>query len=829
MSVSTTPLLYTSTSGLTEREAQLRRARGQGNDADIQTGRTYLQILRDNVFTFFNLIFFGLGLMMVLLGSFNDAFFTVIVALINVFVTTFQEARAKRRLDRIGLLTRPKARVVRDGQEREIDPREIVLGDLLIAGTGDQIIVDGSAANGSLAEVDESLLTGESNVVTKTAGDLVLSGSFVLSGSLFYLATEVGAESFASKLTIAARAFRHQLTPFQVEINWLIRVLLLLVVIYEVMVLLAVWVRGGMTLLQITQEAAVIVGLSPVGLFMMLIAAYALGTVRISGRGAVVQRINAVESLSNVTVLCLDKTGTLTSGQLTLEGVYAPASLRSEPEQRSYDDTELQRVLRTYARSGSTSNATGRAIAQGCQGKRLPVQDEVLFSSARKWSALTFNEEELRGSLVLGAPEVLQPALAEAIDPAAAHTFAARGLRVLLLAQLRDGSLPRDKDGQPQLPTGLIQLCYVTLSDELRPAARQTLEDFRQAGITVKIISGDDPETIVALIRQIDQVQKDKPLSFVSGPELSRLNDAAYAQAILEHAVFGRMSPEQKQRLIRSLRSQGQYVAMVGDGVNDVLALKEAQVSVAMQSGSRAARDAADMVLLNDSFAALPHAFLEGQRILNGMQDILKLTLTHVYTLAFLLTTISMLVAGFPYTPSQNGFLTILSITIPTLGLTLWARPGPMPSGSRLWRLNRFVVPAALTTGLACLMIYLIAFRATRDFAYAQTMLTYCKTLLGLGLIPFLAPPTRFWVAGNPFSGDLRPTLLALATLGLLVIIVRSPIFQQLFGLTPLSRPIDLAIILAVAALWIIVTRWLWRNRLLERYLGIDWEAPLRP
>jgi cation-transporting ATPase E len=314
MSVAATPLPCSSTPGLTEREAQARRACGQGNDADVQSGRTYLQILRDNVFTFFNFIFFSLGLMMALLGSFNDAFFTVIVAFINVLVTTFQEARAKRRLDRIALLTRPRARVVRDGKEREIDPREAVLGDVLIAGAGDQIIVDGVVAGEAMAELDESLLTGEGNVVTKTPGDPVLSGSFVLSGTICYTATQVGTGSFANQLTITARAFRHQLTPFQVEINWLIRVLLLLVAMYELMVFLAVWVRGGMTLLQVTQEAAVIVGLSPVGLFMMLIAAYALGAVRITNKGAVVQRINAVESLSNVTVLCLDKTGTLTSG-----------------------------------------------------------------------------------------------------------------------------------------------------------------------------------------------------------------------------------------------------------------------------------------------------------------------------------------------------------------------------------------------------------------------------------------------------------------------------------------------------------------------------------
>jgi cation-transporting ATPase E len=612
----------------------------------------------------------------------------------------------------------------------------------------------------------------------------------------------------------------------QVEVNWLVRVLLLLVALYGLMIALSLWVHDEVTLLQATQHTAVIIGLAPTGLFMMIVTAYALGAVRIAGKGALVQRINAVESLSNVTVLCLDKTGTLTSGRLALEGLYPLRGWRSRTGDQVSSEAELRRLLGVYASSGSARNATTDAITRECPGERLPVVEEAPFSSARKWSALVLDQGALRGAFVLGAPEVLCSALSPGADLPSADGYTVRGLRVLLFAHKPEGVLQYDESGKPRLPAGLAPLCYVTLRDELRPEARQTLEGFRQAGIAVKILSGDNPGTVAALARQAGLWGDAEPGKLISGEDLLPLDDADFGRAALENTIFGRITPDQKQGLVRSLRDQGKYVAMTGDGINDVLALKQAQVSIAMQSGSQAAREVADMVLLEDSFAALPHAFQEGQRILNGMEDILKLTLTHVFALAFLITTISMVVAGFPYTPSENGLLTILSITIPSLGLAIWARPGPMPGGRRLWRLNRFVVPAALTTGLACLTIYLFAYSATRDHAYAQTMLTYGKTVLGLMLVPFLAPPSRFWAAGNAFSGDWRPTVLALATLVLLAIIGQTGFMQQLFGLTPLSTPTDPLVILAVSVLWVLATRWLLRTRLVERYLGVDWETP---
>jgi cation-transporting ATPase E len=271
--------------GLTEQEAQARRAHGRGNDVVIKTGRTYGQILRNNVFTFINFVFLSLGLVMVLLGSPRDAFFTVIVALANVVVTTFQEARAKHQLDRIALLTRPNARVVRDGQELKIDPSAVALGGLLVAGPGDQVAVDGMVVGEGCADLDELLLTGESNLVTKRANDPVLSGSFVMAGRITYEATKVGADSFTNRLTSHARVFRPHLTPLQKEVNWLVRVLLLLVALYGLLVALALWVRDGVTLLQASQEAAVLVGLALTGLFMMIVTAYALGAVRIGSEG----------------------------------------------------------------------------------------------------------------------------------------------------------------------------------------------------------------------------------------------------------------------------------------------------------------------------------------------------------------------------------------------------------------------------------------------------------------------------------------------------------------------------------------------------------------
>jgi len=618
--------------GLSEQEAAERRARGLGNDAKLKTGRTYGQIVRENLLTFFNLVLFGLGGVLLLLGSPRDAFFTAAIGFVNALIATAQEVRAKIKLDRIAVLARPRAVVIRDGQEKEVDPSAVVVGDLLVAGPGDQIIVDGPLVGGRGADLDESLLTGESDPVPKKPGDLVYSGTFVLSGRVVYEAQKVGKESFANKLAQSARTFTRELTPLQREVNLAVRVLLLLVLFFGVLIIDNYIINQNLSILESVQAASVVFGLAPSSLFLMIVVTYALGAVRIVDKGALVQKSNAVESLCHVDVLCLDKTGTLTANKIRLNEVVPLSHL---------DEDGIRQILGAYARSVSVANRTSEAIAAVCDGALRPIHDEVPFSSARKWSALAFDDTDsksepaIHGTYVLGAPEMLEPALAQrgGAWQATAQEWAEKGHRVVMFA-FRPELVPlSDPDDQPCLPPALISLGLLGFTDELRPDARSTLDGFRQAGIQVKIISGDNPQTVAALARQAGLGEDDAPLQVVSGFDLAAMDDSQFAQAAGEAAIFGRITPEQKQRLVQVLRDRGRYAAMTGDGVNDVLALKHAKLSIAMQSGTPATRGVADIVLLGDAFSALPEAFLEGQRIMNSMGDVLRLYLTRTQAL----------------------------------------------------------------------------------------------------------------------------------------------------------------------------------------------------
>lgn len=541
-----TPTQETPPTGLTTEEVARRQAAGLSNAFALPTSRTYRQILRENVFTFINNVLFLLGLALVALGRPGDAIISVGVILVNVVVAVVQEVRAKRLLDRIALLTRPKATVIRDGHEHAIDPAAVVLGDLLVVRPGDQVVVDGVVRTPGPLEVDESLLTGESDRVVKGAGDLLYSGSFVVTGSGQYQATRVGAASFANTLTAGARAFRRVLTPLQRAVYLIIRILLLVVLYFEVLLLVNA-VLSEVSLLESVQASVVIFGLVPNGLFLAITLAYAAGAVRVAGRGVLVQQANAIESLANVDVLCLDKTGTLTTNRLTLRALHPLTG----------NEEEFRQMLATFVASVTSGNRTSEAIAASLPGKRMRVVDEVPFSSERKWSGVVMATGAI---LVLGAPEVVLPT--EAAMTAAVERWVTQGLRVVLLARAPGGAL-RDAAGQPLLPAGLEPLGLVVLADELRPGTQETLEQFAQAGVRLKIISGDNPETVAALARQAGFPGQ---LRLVTGRDLEGLTSAQLEAVAEEGDVFGRVVPQQKEGLVAALKRRGHHVAMIGDG-----------------------------------------------------------------------------------------------------------------------------------------------------------------------------------------------------------------------------------------------------------------------
>lgn len=794
--------------GLTPQQVISRRTEGLGNTQQQQTSRSYGQILRQNVFTFMNIILFAIGLVLILLGRLDDAVVSVGVVLMNAVVGVVQESRSKHQLDQISLLTRPTVTVIRAGEKYTIDPSEIVVGDLMFVTPGDQIVVDGTVIAGQQMEVDESLLTGEADLISKHVGEPLYSGSFCVGGSGFYQVEKVGADSLANQLTTTAREFRQVKTPLQQEINLVLRILLLLVT-YLWGLLAMLTIMENVPIVESAQMAAVVGGLVPNGFFFMITVAYALGALRMAKTGALVQQMNAVESLSHVNVLCLDKTGTLTANRITLEDIY--------PIDRS--EEEVRFLVGAYAASQSVQNRTSEAIAQGCGGTVYPLLAETPFSSERKWSRLTFAPQlgaAAQGTYVLGAPEVLQSAIPFSPEvQALLDQLTQMGLRVVLFARQPDAE--HLSDHPPLLPVCLELLGLLSFRDQLRPQVQKTLFGFAEAGIQIKIMSGDHPQTVAALVRQAG-LKTD--FQVLSGAELEALDSAQFQQAAEEVTVFGRLSPQQKAQLVDALKQSGYYVGMIGDGVNDLLSLKRAHVSIAMQSGSPATRGVADMVLLNDSFAALLPAVEEGQRIVKGIQGILKLFLTRILYMVLLIISVGVVDAGFPLAPKSNSLLLLLTVGIPPLAMATWARPGKSPQGL-IRSVLHFVLPATLSLFMVTMGVYVGYLLATQDQRVAQSALTTIAIFCGLLLIPFAEPPTPKWAGGSLYSGDWRPTLLAILMLFAYGLILVTPMLRQFFELILLSRG-DYVLIAGIATIWALGLRFMWRQRLLDRFLNID-------
>lgn len=829
--------------GLTSEEVQARRQRGQGNNIKLETSRSYADIIRYNVFNLINIILFTIGAVMVSIGRIGDAITSVGLIAMNVVIGIYQEIRAKRQLDRIALLTRPKSSVMRDGREQVVDPSELVLGDVIVVRAGDQIVVDGVIVGDGKIDVDESLLTGESDLVPKSAGGEVLSGSYCVSGTAMYEATRVGAESFANQLAANARQFQIARTPLQREVNFTLRLLMLLAGFIGVTMLIGTLLSNVPFMRQV-QMAAVIAGLVPNGLFFMVILAYAMGALRIVQRGALVQQSNAVESLSNVTVLCTDKTGTLTANKINYHDVY-PLGIAKK---------DLENILGDFAHSVSSSNKTNDALLAGLRGAKRPVLDEVPFSSARKWSALVLDSPPLRGVYVLGALEMLEPYLE--IDRSAREQLEAwsdQGLRVLVFAHNRDVMTLHNADGEPTLPH-LKLLGIVSLGDELRPHLKETLAEFALNGIQLKVISGDNPQTVAALAKQAGLAGD---LKYVSGTDLAQMEDGQFRQVAADTTIFGRITPAQKEQLVDALKAQGHYVAMIGDGVNDVLSLKKADMGIAMESGSAATRAVADMILLGDSFGALPPAFTEGQRIINGMKDILRLFMVRVVCSALLIIAISMIGLGFPFVPKHTALITFLTVGAPTLALAVWARPGPTSRRSMLREIAHFVIPSSVLMFCFGLLVYIGAFfasasnlvdfnvtpEAIADFQryagitydisttdafvfevsllVAQSALTVFLIFSGLMLVIFVEPPAPWFVGGDELSGDWRPSIVAGLMLAVFAVIAVVPPLRRFFELVEL--PIwAYAGTLVVTVIWTLVLRRAWRKRWMQRFLEIE-------
>jgi len=543
-----------------------------------------------------------------------------------------------------------------------------------------------------------------------------------------------------------------------------------------------------------------------------------LAIIRLAGGKALIQRSNAVESMSRVDVLCLDKTGTLTTPLIEL--------VETHP---FVDAAELKVALGDFLASASLATRSADALRVANAGTKHDVEREVTFTSELRWSGLRYAADQSPDtpfglSYVLGAPEVvgLHVGGATAVEIAElTHRWADDGMRVMLFAAAPDTTSLRASDDSPQLPDGLRPLALFALREQLRPDARETLARLTADGVHLKIISGDNPVTVAALTRQLGLVLEGPP---TSGIDLAELDDSGLAHAMGTATIFGRVPPSLKARLVQALRASGYWVAMIGDGVNDVLSLRQAQLGISMQSGSQATRAAADMVLLDDSFAALPLAVVEGQRIIAGMQDSMFLFLTRAMYMAIVIFGAAIVGLAVPVSPRHNTVLALLTVGIPALFLAVWARPA-RPGLDSLRRILRLIIPPAVACAALGLPLY-IAYSQSGDVALARTVFTTFAVMCGLGLLPLLDPPIGESMSGADADGaDIRPTLLALAMLALYALFFIVPPLRDFFELAPLS-PTDIALIAALAVIWAVAVMILWRTRAVDRIRGLFSRSP---
>ena len=644
-------------------------------------------IVAGNVFTLFNLILGVFFLLVLSLGLFADALFGF-VAIINSAIGIRQELKAKETLDQIALLVAPRAKVVRNGTVRELHSDEVVPGDVVRVEPGDQLVADGPVIESRGLTLDESMLTGESDGVRKRRGDRLLSGAFCLSGSGYYELDAVRDSSHAAKVAGEAREFRHPPSPLQVEVNQVLSATTMVMIPLGLILIVALGIRNeGLTDSAQTATAGLIT-MIPEGLVLLMSVTLAVAAVKLARMNALVQQMSATEALAAVDTICVDKTGTLTDGTLDLITVEA-----ADPEHAQ----AAERALGRFAHSAGERNRTLQVIAERYPASPEQVVAEVPFSSSWKWSGVTLNGRGAPRSYVLGAPDILTAAGAMTLPPLlqrALEQHTAEGRRVVAFGE-GAGRLPEDPARQPPPPVEARAL--VVLEERLRPDAAETVAFMRNQRVDLKLISGDARATVTAVAQAVGVPAG---AGVIEGPELPD-ERAALAKAAEENTVFCRISPEQKKALVAALGDRGRFTAMIGDGVNDVPALKQARMAVAMGSGSQITKGVGDIVLLKDQFSMLPRAVAEGRRIARNIHRLGRLYLTKSVYAAFLITVTAIFGFTFPFLPRHLTVAALLTIGIPSFVLALAPSEGPLYRGRLLRALAAFAFPAGVAMGIA--------------------------------------------------------------------------------------------------------------------------------
>src|SRR5215203_928546 len=710
--------------GLTSAEAAQRLQRL--GLPEQTTSRSVASIVAGNVFTLFNAILGVFFVIMLALGLFADALFGVI-AIVNSGIGIRQELKAKETLDQLALLVAPKAKVIRDGAILEVTADEVVPGDVVRVEPGDQLVADGLVVSSRGLTMDESVLTGESDGVRKRDGDRLLSGSFCIAGSGYYELDAVREQSHAAKIAGEARTFRHPPSPLQVEVNSVLRATTILMAPLAVLLFLAFLIRN-VAIDEAAQTAtAGLVTLIPEGLVLLMSVTLAVAAVRLARMNTLVQQMAATEALAAVDTICVDKTGTLTDGTLDLVSVEVADA--TQP-------AVAHEALARFAHSAGERNRTLETIADRYPGQSERVVAEVPFSSSWKWSGLTLDGRGAeRSSYVMGAPDVLVQSGALELPPALNRTLeehTAAGRRVVAFGEAL-GPLPNDPGTQP--PPRMEPRALVILQEQLRSDAADTIDFMRGQNVDLKLISGDARQTVTAVAHAVG-VPSDAGV--VEGPDLPD-HRAGIAEAAEKNTIFCRITPDQKKALVGALAEQGRFTAMIGDGVNDVPALKQARLAVAMGSGSQITKGIADIVLLRDQFSMLPRAVGEGRRIARNIHRLGRLYATKTIYAGILILITAIFGFTFPFLPRQLTVAAMLTIGIPSFVLALAPSEGPLYRGRLLRALAAFAVPAGAGIAVGSLFCYFLVDKIFGgSLEEARTAATTTLIVLGLCFILLL-------------------------------------------------------------------------------------------
>jgi cation-transporting P-type ATPase E len=657
--------------GLTSDEVKERLDKGLSNHSLKPKTKTINEIFVSNIFSLFNYIIFGI-IAFVLFFYFRnkderlllDSIGILTIAFTNTFIAIYQEIKSKKALDKVNLLLKRRINVIRGGHIFHIDVTDIVVDDLIQVNRGDQIVVDGIVVKEKMLEIDESLLTGESVPVEKSEGDSVLSGSFCVSGNGVYRAEKVGDKSYANSVTTLAKKMNLSISPLQKKINLILKILFGFAIILSCAEIIVWYAKPNIEFVEFIRKiATILISLVPQGLVLMASVTYAVGVYRISKIGAIVQKLNAIESFSNVQVVCMDKTGTLTENKLRIHSHTNLSDI--------IPDEEVKLLLGSYSRNTSDKNATIMALDEFEYYKKAECIEELPFNSSNKLSILKLKVKEQTNFYILGAFDILTEKLPEEKKHNALRTYKDKGLNIyrnLLFGKVLN--IESVKDAQQKLNDLDIEpICIVSITDTVRKDVYEALDLFNKNGIGFKILSGDSGEAIMAILNEIGWNTTIEQI--ISGNELDKLSKKEFKEVVLSRQVFARLKPEHKLNIINTLKKEKIYTAMIGDGVNDLPAIKKSDMGIAMEEGSAITKEVADIILLKNKFSLLPEIFDEGNKIVNTVNSVAKLFLTKNFLVIYLSLLSLIFMLDFPLTPRRVSLLNVFAIGLPAFILTL--------------------------------------------------------------------------------------------------------------------------------------------------------------